>query len=163
MTALAPGAALDRQAASCPDPTGLHLPPSSGARPDAVRAPHGPCQIIELFPDAPQEHHDTRVGPEPGGGGNAVDSGASAVGRRDGRERAARRLRLMRRRVVIRLQLLRLWMAKRVVGQQGMATAEYAIATLGAVAFAGLLVVIMRSDEVRGFLLGIIRAALALP
>ncbi|ASN54066.1 hypothetical protein CGQ25_13140 [Sinomonas sp. R1AF57] len=48
-------------------------------------------------------------------------------------------------------------------GQAGMATAEYAIATLGAVAFAGLLVVIMRSDEVRGFLLGIIRAALALP
>ncbi|GGG72863.1 hypothetical protein GCM10007172_26710 [Sinomonas atrocyanea] len=44
-----------------------------------------------------------------------------------------------------------------------MATAEYAIATLGAVAFAGLLVVIMRSDEVRGFLLAIIRQALALP
>lgn len=35
--------------------------------------------------------------------------------------------------------------------------------TVGAVAFAGLLVVIMRSDEVRGFLLAIIRQALALP
>ncbi|KHL05415.1 hypothetical protein LK10_01410 [Sinomonas humi] len=47
--------------------------------------------------------------------------------------------------------------------EEGMATAEYAIATLAAVAFAGLLVVIMRSEEVRGFLLNIIRAALAIP
>ena len=44
----------------------------------------------------------------------------------------------------------------------GMATAEYAIATLAAVGFAGLLVVILKSDEVRGFLLGIIRSALSL-
>lgn len=44
----------------------------------------------------------------------------------------------------------------------GMATAEYAIATLAAVGFAGLLVVILRSDEVRGFLLTIIRHALNL-
>lgn len=43
----------------------------------------------------------------------------------------------------------------------GMATAEYAIATLAAVGFAGLLVVILRSDEVRGFLLNIIRSALS--
>lgn len=48
-------------------------------------------------------------------------------------------------------------------GQAGTSTAEYAIATLAAVAFAGLLVVIMRSDEVRGFLLNIIRTALAIP
>jgi hypothetical protein len=45
----------------------------------------------------------------------------------------------------------------------GMATAEYAIATLAAVGFAGILVFIMRSDEVRGFLLNLIRTALALP
>ncbi|PWD52458.1 hypothetical protein C8046_08620 [Serinibacter arcticus] len=45
--------------------------------------------------------------------------------------------------------------------EAGMATAEYAIATLAAVAFAGLLLVIMRSDEVRGMLLGIIREALS--
>lgn len=45
----------------------------------------------------------------------------------------------------------------------GMATAEYAIATLAAVGFAGLLVFILRSDEVRGFLLNLIRTALALP
>ena len=45
----------------------------------------------------------------------------------------------------------------------GMATAEYAVATLAAVGFAGILVFIMRSDEVRGFLLNLIRTALALP
>lgn len=44
----------------------------------------------------------------------------------------------------------------------GMATAEYAIATLAAVGFAGLLVVILKSDEVRGFLMTIIRSALSL-
>ncbi|QDW30795.1 DUF4244 domain-containing protein [Arthrobacter sp. KBS0702] len=47
--------------------------------------------------------------------------------------------------------------------EAGMATAEYAIATLAAVGFAGLLVLIMRSEEVRGFLLNLIRTALALP
>jgi hypothetical protein len=49
------------------------------------------------------------------------------------------------------------------VSEAGMATAEYAIATLAAVGFAGVLVFIMRSDEVRGFLLNLIRTALALP
>ncbi len=42
----------------------------------------------------------------------------------------------------------------------GAATAEYAVATMAAVAFAGLLVVIMRSDEVRGILTDLIRRAL---
>lgn len=52
----------------------------------------------------------------------------------------------------------------RLLGSEaGMATAEYAIATLAAVGFAGLLVFILRSDEVRGFLLNLIRTALALP
>ena len=39
-------------------------------------------------------------------------------------------------------------------------TAEYAIITLAAVGFAGLLLVILRSDEVKGMLLGVIRQAL---
>lgn len=43
---------------------------------------------------------------------------------------------------------------------RGAATAEYAIATMAAVAFAGLLVVIMRSDEVRGILTDLVRRAL---
>lgn len=42
----------------------------------------------------------------------------------------------------------------------GAATAEYAITTMAAVAFAGLLVAIMRSDEVRGILTDLVRRAL---
>lgn len=42
----------------------------------------------------------------------------------------------------------------------GAATAEYAIATMAAVGFAGLLVVIMRSDEVKGILFDLVRSAL---
>jgi len=45
--------------------------------------------------------------------------------------------------------------------EAGMATAEYAIATLAAVGFAGLLVLIMRSGEVRGLLMNIIEQALS--
>ncbi len=45
----------------------------------------------------------------------------------------------------------------------GAATAEYAIATMAAVGFAGLLVVILRSEEVRGLLTDIVRNALSIP
>jgi Flp pilus assembly pilin Flp len=45
--------------------------------------------------------------------------------------------------------------------ERGSATAEYAIATMAAVGFAGLLVVIMRSDEVRGILTDLIHRALS--
>ena len=45
--------------------------------------------------------------------------------------------------------------------ETGMATAEYAIATVAAAGFAGLLVVILRSGDVRELLLGIIRGALS--
>jgi Flp pilus assembly pilin Flp len=44
--------------------------------------------------------------------------------------------------------------------ENGSATAEYAIATLAAVGFAGLLVVILRSDAVRGMLMDLIHRAL---
>jgi predicted lysophospholipase L1 biosynthesis ABC-type transport system permease subunit len=44
--------------------------------------------------------------------------------------------------------------------EEGAATAEYAIATMAAVAFAGLLVVIMRSPEVKAILLGLVKTAL---
>ena len=43
----------------------------------------------------------------------------------------------------------------------GMATAEYAVVTVAACGFAGLLLAIVRSGEVRGLLLGIIKRALA--
>jgi hypothetical protein len=58
-------------------------------------------------------------------------------------------------------RLGRLSPLRRLGAEAGMATAEYAIATLAAVGFAGLLVVILKSDEVRGFLLNIIRTALS--
>ena len=46
------------------------------------------------------------------------------------------------------------------MSEDGAATAEYAIATMAAVAFAGLLVVIMRSPEVKDILLGLVKTAL---
>ena len=49
----------------------------------------------------------------------------------------------------------------RAVSDLGMATAEYAIATLAACGFAGMLLALLRSAEVRGLLSGIIRRALA--
>ncbi|MET0481033.1 MAG: DUF4244 domain-containing protein [Mycetocola sp.] len=48
----------------------------------------------------------------------------------------------------------------RLADDSGAATAEYAIATMAAVGFAGVLVAIMRSDEVRGILTDLIRRAL---
>jgi hypothetical protein len=51
---------------------------------------------------------------------------------------------------------------KRMLGpDDGTATAEYAIATMAAVGFAGLLVAIMRSDEVRGLLMDLVHRALS--
>jgi Protein of unknown function (DUF4244) len=47
--------------------------------------------------------------------------------------------------------------------EAGSATAEYAIATLAAVGFAGLLVVILRSDAVRTLLTNLIQHALSAP
>lgn len=44
--------------------------------------------------------------------------------------------------------------------ESGAATAEYVIATMAAVGFAGLLVVILRSDEVRQVLTDMVQRAL---
>lgn len=51
-------------------------------------------------------------------------------------------------------------LARRLAGDRGAATAEYAVATMAAVGFAGLLVVILRGDEVRGILTDLVRNAL---
>jgi hypothetical protein len=51
------------------------------------------------------------------------------------------------------------WRA-RLAADDGSATAEYAIATMAAVGFAGLLVVILRSDAVRQMLTDLIHRAL---
>ncbi|APF41922.1 DUF4244 domain-containing protein [Neomicrococcus aestuarii] len=44
--------------------------------------------------------------------------------------------------------------------EEGIATAEFSIVTLAAVGFAGLLVTILASGEVREMLLGMVRNAL---
>lgn len=49
---------------------------------------------------------------------------------------------------------------RRLRKDDGAATAEYVIATMAAVGFAGLLVVIMRSDQVRGMLTDLVERAL---
>ena len=46
--------------------------------------------------------------------------------------------------------------------EEGASTAEYGIVMLAAVGFAGLLVAILKSDEVREMLLGVIRNALSI-
>lgn len=50
---------------------------------------------------------------------------------------------------------------RRLVDNRGAATAEYAIVTMAAVAFAGLLVAIMRSEQVRGMLMDLVQRALS--
>lgn len=54
-------------------------------------------------------------------------------------------------------------MLQKLADDEGAATAEYVIATMAAVGFAGLLVVILRSDEVRQVLTDMVRSALSLP
>lgn len=55
----------------------------------------------------------------------------------------------------------RLAAARGGAGDAGMATAEYAIATLAACGFAGLLVLILKGGQVRGLLMSIIERALS--
>lgn len=43
---------------------------------------------------------------------------------------------------------------------EGAATAEYAVTTMAAVGFAGLLVLILKGDEVKGILTDLVRNAL---
>jgi hypothetical protein len=57
-----------------------------------------------------------------------------------------------------RRSVKRLWGALH--NDNGSATAEYAIATMAAVGFAGMLVVILRGDEVRTILTDLVRRAL---
>ena len=58
------------------------------------------------------------------------------------------------------IQRARAVLLARITRDDGAATAEYAIATMAAVGFAGLLVVIMRSDAVRGMLTDLVERAL---
>lgn len=47
-------------------------------------------------------------------------------------------------------------------GEAGMATAEYAIGTVAAAAFAGILLAVLRSGSVKGLVQGLIETALSL-
>ena len=47
------------------------------------------------------------------------------------------------------------------LNESGATTAEYAIITLAAVGFAGILLAILRSEEVKGMLLDLVRSALS--
>lgn len=59
------------------------------------------------------------------------------------------------------IQRIRRRLASNIQGAEaGASTAEYAIVTMAAVAFAGLLVAILRSDEVRGILFDLVQRAL---
>jgi hypothetical protein len=50
--------------------------------------------------------------------------------------------------------------ARRLGDEAGSATAEYVVATMAAVGFAGLLVVILKGDEVRSMLTELVHRAL---
>ena len=65
------------------------------------------------------------------------------------------------RRVRLRFRLARRRLRALMHGETGAETAEYAVATMAAVGFAGLLVVILRGDEVRGILTELVRNALS--
>ena len=96
-------------------------------------------QIVRALPPAP------RSAPAPEGVAVLYPAAAEPqrLGRAGQRRAAQRRARIMDR-------------------EAGMATAEYAIATLAAVAFAALLVAVLGSGEVRSLLMGLIRNALTL-
>ena len=53
------------------------------------------------------------------------------------------------------------WRIGEAAGDAGTTTAEYAMVTMAAVAFAGLLALVLRSDEVRGMLTDLVHRALS--
>ncbi len=61
----------------------------------------------------------------------------------------------------IRKRIARVQHSVQEQAEAGLATAEYAIATVAAAGFAGLLLVILRSGEVRGMLTSIVQSALS--
>lgn len=57
---------------------------------------------------------------------------------------------------------IRIALSRRMQDDRGSATAEYAVVILAAVAFAGVLVAVMRSGEVQTMLTELVRGALSL-
>ena len=61
------------------------------------------------------------------------------------------------------LRRLRGWLGRsRLIGEAGMTTAEYAVGTLAACAFAAVLIAVVRSDGVKSALAHLITTALAI-
>lgn len=104
---------------------------------------------LTLVPDVPEAAEDSLDDPA-GAGAAAVSPARGALTRRGllARRPWAPRLRTIDR-------------GRQALREAGMATAEYAIATLAAVGFAGLLLVILRSGEVRALLMGLVKRALS--
>ncbi|WP_394248413.1 DUF4244 domain-containing protein [Arthrobacter pityocampae] len=95
---------------------------------------------------------DSHPGAEPGTDGSV---GSERVRPTD---RATRRADARRRRADDRV--IRRARGRVLDQEAGMATAEYAIATLAAVGFAALLVAVLSSGEVKGLLMSLITSAL---
>ena len=105
-----------------------------------------PAPPIEPDPDA--EHNIRR---------SAAAARSAAPSRHDPSVATGIRHGLVRTRTV-RSNTLRALLRMR--DDRGAATAEYIVATMAAVGFAGLLIVILRGDEVRGILTDLVRSAL---
>jgi Protein of unknown function (DUF4244) len=58
------------------------------------------------------------------------------------------------------MRRLRAWIRGRLRGDAGMNTAEYAVGTLAAVAFAGVLLKVLTSEKIQSALSGIVQRAL---
>lgn len=105
-------------------------------------------------PAPPAEHHPQA---EVSIGSAAAAARAAAPLRHDPSASAGIRNALVRTRTV-RSNSMRALLRLR--EDRGAATAEYIVATMAAVGFAGLLIVILRGDEVRGILTELVRSAL---
>ena len=105
-----------------------------------------PAPSVEPDPDA---EHNTRR--------SAAAARSAAPSRHDPSVGTGIRHGLVRTRTV-RSNTLRALLRMR--DDRGAATAEYIVATMAAVGFAGLLIVILRGDEVRGILTDLVRSAL---
>jgi hypothetical protein len=60
----------------------------------------------------------------------------------------------------MRMRARKIWRAIGRYGDEGMSTVEYAVGTLAAVAFAGVLLKVVTSDAVRAALFAIVQRAL---
>ncbi len=72
--------------------------------------------------------------------------------------RAVSRRATLSQRIAVQMHLLGARLRDR--ADDGMTTAEYAVGTLAAVAFAGLLITLLGSKQVENMLLGLVRQAL---